>query len=100
MKIKIRAHYQAAIELLELMSLASLIALLADAIWIVRDITVNGLTSGLFVVGVLLWTAFIMMAVGVYKYHIKAVKKILQDLLASKIQETKLKARVSRRMSK
>lgn len=95
MNIKAKAHYQAALELLEVMSIASLIALIADAIWIIRDISVNGLTLGLGIVGVLLWIALIIMGYGVYKYHVKAVKKILHEMM-----EQKVKINKSRRKAK
>lgn len=94
MNVKAKAHYQAAIELLELMSIASLTALIADAIWIVRDIVVTGFTPCLGIVLILLWGALLLMGIGVYKYHIKAVKKILHDMLEAKIKHVRIKNRV------
>lgn len=96
-KIKIRAHYRAAIELLELMSIASLIALLADAVWIIRDIWVTGYTPCLGFIATLLITASILMFIGVYKYHIKAVKQILREILHAKVRKTQRLNKVTRR---
>ncbi len=90
-KIKLRAHYLAALELLELMSLASLIALIADAIWIVRDIAVNGATSGLCVICVMLWAALGIMGYGFYKYHSKAVRVIITEIMRSKLRSNEYK---------
>lgn len=72
------AHLQAVIELVELISIASLIALYGDALWIVRDMITNGITPCLAIICILLWTATGLMTIGVYKYHMKAVEKFLR----------------------
>jgi hypothetical protein len=89
MRSKLKAHYKAAIELLELMSIASLTALVADAIWIVRDIIVGGFSTVLGVICVLLWTAVVLMSYGVWKYHHKQVKEILHQTMLMKAHRCK-----------
>lgn len=89
MRIKTKAHYQALTDLVELMSVASLIALLADVIWVIRDSIVGGFTFTLGVVGGLLITALVGMAYGVYKYHHKAVRIILHDVMEAKFRHCK-----------
>ncbi len=98
--IKVKIHLKAAVELLELMSIASLIALIGDGIWIIRDIIVNGPTPCLLFIGVLLWLSVAMMSIGVYKYHVKAVKKLIHELVDAKIRARKQEIRLARRLSK
>ena len=87
--VKTRAHYKALTELVELMAVASLIALFADCLWVIRDMYVGGVTSGLFIVAILLHAAFTGMLYGVYKYHYNQVRVILHEMLEIKSRYAK-----------
>lgn len=94
MRITTKAHYQALTDLVEMMSVASLIALLADVIWVIRDSIVGGFTFGMGFITVLLLTGLFLMSVGVYKYHHKAVKVLLHEMLEAKCRHAKRNRRI------
>ncbi len=87
--IKSRAHYQALTDLVEVMSLASLTALLADVIWVIRDSIVGGFTIGMVIIAILLITALCAMAWAIVVYHQKEFKKALRNLMEAKFRHCK-----------
>lgn len=88
---KSNAHFTAATELVELMSIAGWLALLADLFWVVRDYVVNNCPISLIPVMVLLLTGFILMSVGIVKYHFRQYKKLLHDNLLKQLDICKRK---------
>lgn len=91
MKIFGRAHFQAAKDLVELMSVAGWIAIFADCIWVVRDSIVNGFTPAMCLIISLLFTALASLSYGLWCYHINNVKIILKEALKTKLELCKRK---------
>ncbi len=89
MKIKTRAHYLALTDLVEVISIASFVAIFADVIWVVRDSVLGGFTLGLSVVMVLLVAALVGVGWGLYKYHNKIVSDIIRDMMEANFRYVK-----------
>lgn len=86
MSIHTQAHYKAMKDLIELMAIASAIALLADAFWIIRDSYTDGLTLGRLIVMVGLDVALAIQTYALWMFH-----KILARDILNKIKSEKLK---------
>ncbi len=97
MKIKTRAHYLALTDLVEVISIASLIAVTADVFWVVRDSIVGGFTLGLDIIMVALIAAMVGMIYGLYKYHNKLVKDIVHGMMEAKFRYVKHHFRTSKK---
>lgn len=94
MSIKMQAHYAALKELMELMTIAFILALFTDACWVIRDILINGLTIGMVFIALGLWVSTLITFIAFYKYHIKQVKQTLKNILNEKLQYNKKRARL------
>jgi len=91
MDIKRNAHIAAASELLEVMSIASSVALIADCIWVMRDIVADGLTMGRGVVATLLFTACFFMVRATIHYHNRSVKVKVKETLQVELKNVRMK---------
>jgi hypothetical protein len=100
MTVRSKAHCQAVTDLLELMNLAFMVALLADACWVLRDISIQGATIGLVLIASSLWIGFSLVCYGFIKYHNKQVKAILSSMTRAKLEECKTRNRIKRKLSK
>lgn len=69
-------HLEALQDLVERTNLAGAIALIADSIWIIRDISTNGFTVGMLMIAALLFTATGIMLNATVRYHLKTVRKV------------------------
>jgi hypothetical protein len=100
MTARSKAHCQAVTELLELMNLAFMVALLADACWVLRDISLQGATPGLVAIATSLWIGFSLVCFGFIKYHNAQVRTILKSMTRAKLEECKARNRIKRKLFK
>lgn len=91
MKIEHLLHIKTATNLIEAMSIASWIAVVADVIWVLRDSFVNGFTPMMVVISMLLITALITLTISLYKYHKQQLKENRSRLMTMLIKLNKLK---------
>ena len=93
MSIKNQAHYAAIKDLIELMAIASALALIADAFWIVRDIVADGMTLGRLFVMIMLDIALGIQLYALVLFHKQLVKDILSIIVREKRKICKQKAK-------
>lgn len=93
MSIQAKAHYKALKDLIEIMAIASLVALLADAFWIIRDMYSDGVTPGRLVVMVLLDVALILQTYALIKFHKALTCTILKSIKEEKIKICRAKSK-------
>lgn len=91
MSIRTSAHLEAACDLLEVMSLASTGALVADCIWVVRDMYIGGVTPGMVCIAFVLMVSCTFMIRAAYQYHKRSVKTIIKQRLEQRLKNCKLK---------
>jgi hypothetical protein len=96
MTIKSKAHLQALKELIEVITLAALLALTTDFCWALRDIYVNGLTIGMFFIASGLCVATVVTTIALSKYHQQQVKAFIKEHLALKLKNLKRKSKRSK----
>lgn len=96
MSIKAQAHILAMKELIELITMAACLALISDTLWLIRDITVNGFTWGLFCIGAGLLAATSITMIGLWNYHKSHVRSILKERLQEKLKIRKIKEKHNR----
>ena len=89
--IQKKAHVTAANELLEMIANVSALAIIADCIWIVRDVMADGFTVGRSIVMILLFTSCFFMVRACIQYHNKSVKAIVKERLAEGLKNAKTK---------
>ena len=91
MKLTHQVHIKTVLDVIELMSIAGWIALLADLIWVVRDSIVSDFPLSLLPVFTLLLIAFIIMSVGVVLYHKRQSETMLRVLMRERLAICKRK---------
>lgn len=89
MRVIFKTHVNAALELIELMSLAGWIAVGADVIWVLRDSFTNGFTPAMIIIAALLITAFLVLSLALWKYHKEQRKLQTKNLLKQKLDRLK-----------
>jgi hypothetical protein len=89
--IQKKAHMTAANELLEMIANVSALAIIADCIWIVRDVMADGLTVGRSIVMILLFISCFFMVRACIQYHNKQVKTIVSEALKVGLKNAKTK---------
>lgn len=96
MSIHTRAHYEAMKDLIELMAIASALALIADAFWIVRDMMADGVTYGRLFVMVFLDLALAIQLYALVRFHKILAADIKNVLKAEKLKICKAKYKRSK----
>ncbi len=91
MTIKSTAHYQAMKDLIELMAIASALALIADCFWIVRDMYADGMTSGRLFVMVFLDLGLGIQIYALIRFHKQLMADILHTIKTEKLKICKAK---------
>jgi hypothetical protein len=91
MDIKRNAHLAAASDLLEVMSLTGCFALIADCIWVMRDIVADGVTLGRVVVAVMLFIACFVLMTATAKFHRRSVKAKISETLQVELKNVRIK---------
>ena len=93
MSIQGQAHYKAMKDLIELMAIASALALIADAFWIIRDMYCDAVTPGRLFVMVLLDSALALQTYALIMFHGQLAMNILNVIKLEKKKICKLKAK-------
>lgn len=75
--LKRTAHSRALTELIEVITIASLLALVADTMWCFYEIHKYGLSWQLLTIVTALTVASVAVALALYKYHMRQVKEYL-----------------------
>lgn len=85
MNIKSKLHYMTAKDLVEVMSIASWVAILADCIWVIRDSVLTGFTPTMIIIMSGLLLALIILSKSLWMYHSQKRKELSKQLLANKL---------------
>lgn len=85
MNIKSKLHYMTSKDLVEVMSIASWIAILADCIWVIRDSVLTGFTPTMILIMSGLLLALIVLSKSLWHYHSQKRRELAKQLLASKL---------------
>lgn len=96
MKLKHKAHKLAIAELIETITIASLVAIGVDATWCGYEMYVNGFSPVLLLILVGLILCGVVIAKALYNYHMRQVKTYLHEQLVIRIKHQK-KRKVRRR---
>ena len=96
--IRLRAHIRAMSSTMEIIIIASVIALLADTFWLAHDVYENGMGWWYGTVGAGLITATLMTAWALRKHHLDIVQNGIKNLLVEKLDEQKKRNRVKRHL--
>lgn len=88
-----QAHMTAATELIEIMNIAAVVALASDFGWVLRDMSVSGVTTGMVIISTGLFIALSAAVYGGFKYHMRIVKKTTAKIVKAKLKICKLKAK-------
>ncbi|MEI6183931.1 MAG: hypothetical protein WCP65_00270 [Bacteroidota bacterium] len=91
MKTSFLLHIKTAVNLIEAMSIAGWIAVIADVIWVLRDSFVNGFTPAMILISTLLITALVTLTIALHKYHKQQLKENRNELLKTLLKLNKLK---------
>ena len=79
MNIYVESHIKALTENLELMTVAFIIALFADCLWITRDLLLSGATYSLIIISSLLWLSLALVLYAFIRYHYKQYKILVAE---------------------
>ena len=96
--IKLRAHILAMSSTMEIIIIASVIALVADMGWLAHDIWHNGMNLWYSVVGLGLSSGTFMTIYALRKHHRDTVTNGLKQLKLNKIAEQKQRNRAKRHL--
>lgn len=96
--IRLRAHIKAMSSTMEIIIIASVVALVADTSWLAHDIYENGMGVWYSVVGIGLVSATVMTTWALRKHHLDIVQNGIKCLLVEKIEEQKKRNRVKRHL--
>jgi hypothetical protein len=91
MKTKTKCHLEAMQEVFELVLIGSMIALVADTLWVFHDIATNGMNIYYGVISTGLISATVVTLKATLKHHRVNYKKITTELLTSKLKLQKRK---------
>ncbi len=97
--IRLRAHIRAMSSTMEIIIIASVIALVADFCWVLHDIVDNGMSVAYAFIGGGLFVAAIMTAWALRKHHLDIVQNGIKNLLVEKLDEQKKRNRIKRHLS-
>lgn len=93
MSIHIQAHTKAIKDVIELMAIASAVALIADCFWIVRDIMADGFTPGRILVMVLLDIGLLIQMYALIRFHKQLKDSIVNIIKGERKRICKLKVK-------
>ncbi len=96
MSIKSAAHSEALKDLVEVLSIVTVITIATDAAWCIRDLIVSGPSVALIIIATILTVSAVCALAATIKYHNKAVKTILCRMLHDKLKICKHKAKSKR----
>jgi len=96
--IRLRAHIKAMSSTMEIIIIASVIALAADSLWVLHDILDNGMSWSYGGIGGSLVTATLMTLYALKKHHNDSVKNGIKLLLSEKLHEQKVRNRLNRHL--
>lgn len=80
------AHLTQLMELVEVITIMSCLALFTDFVWCIHDITINGCSTIMVMIVSSLLTAFVITFLALYRYHRLAVKRILKERMIEKLK--------------
>lgn len=93
-----KSHIKSGLELVELMSIAGWLAVVADVIWVIKDLAHNDFKlSVLYLVAFILVSALVILTIALYKYHTRQQKAILHDELVTRLKHCKRKYKSNQR---
>jgi hypothetical protein len=88
--LKRDVHLTQLMELIEVITIMSCLALFTDAIWCLHDmVTGHGFTIGMMLIFISLTTAFIITFLALCRYHKIGVKRVLKERLEQKLKVNK-----------
>lgn len=93
-----RAHIRAMSSTMEIIIIASVVALVADTAWLGHDIYENGMGIWYALVGTGLLSATAMTGWALRKHHLDIVANGIRLLLAEKVADQKIRNRVKRHL--
>ncbi len=96
--LKLRAHIKAMSNTMEVIIIASVIALVSDFCWVCHDVIDNGMSISYAFIGGGLFLATVMTAYALRKHHHDAVENGIKTLLSEKIAEQKARNRTKRHL--
>lgn len=96
--IRMRAHIRAMSSTMEIIIIASVIALLADTGWLAHDVYENGIGVWYTLVGMGLVSATLMTGWALRKHHLDIVQNGIKCLLTEKLAEQKKSTRIKRHL--
>lgn len=96
--IRLRAHIQAMSSTMELIIIASVIALVADFCWVLHDVAENGISVAYVCIGGGLFTATVMTTWALRKHHLDIVQNGIKNLMVEKLEAQKKRNRVKRHL--
>lgn len=85
MTIKGRAHFSATTELMELMAIASMLALVTDFFWCIYEMVHGEVTVPLMIIATFLMLSGVIMGVASWRYHMRSVKTFLKTQYQEKM---------------
>lgn len=97
-RVRLRAHIRAMSSTMELIIIASLVALIADLSWIAHDIYYNGLSVWYSVVFTGIFSGTAMTLYALRKHHRDTVQNGIKNLMVEKIIAQKQRNRVKRHL--
>lgn len=97
--VRVRAHLRAMSSTMEIIIIASVIALVADFTWVLHDIKENGFSVSYMMIGSALFLATAMTAYALRKHHNDTVQNGIRVLLTTKIAEQKARNRINRKLT-
>lgn len=86
-------HLTQLMELIEVITIMGCLALFTDSVWCLHDMLLNGFTFGMVLIFISLSTSFIITFLALCRYHKLAVKRILKERLAEKLDIKKRAAK-------
>ena len=96
--VKLKAHIKAMSGTMEIIIIASVIALLADTLWLGHDMYENGFGLWYLMVGIGLLSATLITAWALRKHHLDTVQNGIKLLLIEKVTQQKQRNRVKRHL--
>jgi hypothetical protein len=96
--IRMRAHIKAMSNTIEICIIASIIALVADAGWVIHDVIDNGLSIWYILIETGLVIAALMTTYALIKHHNDQIENGFKMLLSKKIAEQRARNRCKRHL--
>lgn len=87
--VRVRAHIKAMSDTIEMGLVASLIALIADTGWIIKDISSHGLSLGYSAIGLGLLVGTAITAFLLVRHHRQRVRHGIKNMMLLKLAENK-----------